>query len=123
MRGNDHPCAWTGRRKSEIREIKEGPARSCLGMGRLLIWRLGQASLYRLQIEQIVVLASHDVGESSQISNNRAIAILPVQADHRLAQKNGLRLYIGADRAFRLSQFAPVIAVACPAVPEKVPTH
>ena len=49
-------------------------------MGGLLIRGLSQTSLYRLQIKEIIVFAPHHIGEPSQIYDNRAIPILPVQA-------------------------------------------
>ncbi len=55
-------------------------------MGGLLIRWLGQASLHLRQIEQVIILAPHDVGKSSQVGENGSIAILPIQTDHRLAE-------------------------------------
>lgn len=88
-------------------------------MGGLLIRGLSQTSLYRLQIKEIIVFAPHHIGEPSQICDNRAIPILPVQADHSLAQWNSLRLHIDAHRAFRLSQLSPIITVARLSMPRK----
>jgi len=88
-------------------------------MGGLLIRGLSQTSLYRLQIKEIIVFAPHHIGEPSQICDNRAIPILPVQAYHSLAQWNSLRLQIDAHRAFRLSQLSPIITVARLSMPQK----
>ena len=72
-------------------------------MGDLLIRWLGQANLHRLQIEEIIVLAPHDVSQPSQICDNRAIAILTIQTYHGLAQWNRLCVHIRADRASPLA--------------------
>jgi hypothetical protein len=84
--GNDDPCAWTGWRKPEVREVKECPTGSRFRVDRLLVRWLGQAGLHLWQIEEIIVLAPHDVSESRQIRDNRSIAILPVQTHHGLVQ-------------------------------------
>src|SRR5579875_1805505 len=88
-------------------------------MGGLLIRRLSQASLHLRKIEEIIILAPHDVGEFGQISDNRAIAILAIQADHGLTRLEGLGLQICADRFHRLPQFSSVIAVARTRRPRK----
>lgn len=85
-------------------------------MGGLLIRWLGQASLHLRQIEQVIILAPHDVGKTDQVGENGTIAILPIQADHRLAQ--------GKSESFhRLPQLSSVIAVPAPDTPENVPSH
>src|SRR5437016_2104153 len=61
MCGDDHSCARSRRGQEEIRTIKEGAAGSSLGMSGLLVWALGKTGLHLLQIEEIVVLAAHDV--------------------------------------------------------------
>ena len=83
-------------------------------MRRLLVRWLGQAGLHLWPIEEIIVLAAHDVSQSSQIGHNRSIAILSIQAHQGLAQWNSLCFHIGADRLDRLAQFSEVFAVACP---------
>ncbi len=78
MRRDDHPCARSSRSQQQIRAVKERATRSRFGMGGLLVWGLGQAGLHLRKIEQIIVLASHDVGQSSQICDNGPIAILAI---------------------------------------------
>ena len=78
MRSDDHSCAWSGRRKTQSRKVKECPAGSRFGVGDLLIRWLGQASLHLRQVEEIVILASHHIGQSSQICHNGPIAILAI---------------------------------------------
>ena len=114
MRGDDDPCAGPCRSQLQIRAVKEGARGSCFRMRRLLVRWLGQAGLHLWQIEEIIVLAAHDVSQSSQIGHNRSIAILSIQAHQGLAQWNSLCFHIGADRLDRLAQFSEVFAVACP---------
>jgi hypothetical protein len=83
-------------------------------MGGLLIRGLGQARLHLRQIEEIIVLAPHDVGKSGQICDNGPIAILPIQADHRLTRLERLGLQIRADHLHRLPQLSCVGYFAYP---------
>ena len=119
VRCDDHPYAWSCRGQKQIRAVKERTAGSCFWMDRVLVRRLSQADLHLEKIEEIVVLAPHDVGESGEIRDNRAIAILAIQSHHGLAQWNGLRFHVRADRLDRLPQFSAIVAVACPRCPGK----
>jgi hypothetical protein len=71
-------------------------------MGRLLIWWQGQAGLHLWQIEEIIVLAPHNIRQSRQIRENGSIAILSIQSDYRLTNMERLGLQIGADCLHRL---------------------
>jgi len=117
--GNDDPCAWSCWRKQEIRKVKEGPTGSCFRMGDLLIRRLSQASLHLREVEEIIILAPHDGGESSQVGDNRAVAILAVQPDHGLAQRKRLSFHIPTECPHRLPQFSSILAVARARCPRK----
>src|SRR5713101_5404681 len=119
MGRNDDTRAQSGWSQEQIRAVKERTAGSCFWMDRVLVRRLSQADLHLEKIEEIVVLAPHDVGESGEIRDNRAIAILAIQSHHGLAQWNGLRFHVRADRLDRLPQFSEIVAVACPRCPAK----
>ena len=82
MRGDNDPCARSCRGKTQIRTVKEAATGSRFGVRGLLVGWLGQAGLHFLQIEEIIVLAAHDVSQSSQICDNGSIAILSIQAHH-----------------------------------------
>ncbi len=47
---------------------------------------LDQTGLYQRKIEEIVVFASHDVGESGQIGDNGSVAILTIESHHGPAE-------------------------------------
>src|SRR5260221_2698660 len=114
MSSDDHPCTRSCRGQKEIGAIKERAIRSRFGMCGLLVWGLDQAGLHLLQIEEIIVLAPHEVSESRQIRDNGTIAILTIESYHGLAQGNRLRLHIRADRLHGLPQLTAIIAVARP---------
>jgi hypothetical protein len=78
MRGDDDPSAWSCRGQKQIRAVKERSAGSCFGVGGLLVRWQGQAGLHLRELEEIIVLAAHDVGHSSQIGQNGPIAILAI---------------------------------------------
>src|SRR6266581_2980073 len=112
MRRDDHPCARSCRSQKQIRAVKERATRSRFGMGGLLVWWLGQAGLHLRKIEEIIVLASHDVGQASQICDNGTIAILAIQSRHGLAKLHRLRFHIRADRLHGLPEFSAIFTVA-----------
>jgi len=58
---NDDPASGACWSKKDIRTIEEGTLGSRFGMGRLLIRGQGQASLDLWQIEEIIVLATHNI--------------------------------------------------------------
>lgn len=68
------------------------------------------------QIEEIIILASHNVG---QIGENGSIAILPIQTDHRPAQGKSLSFHIPTDHLYSLPQLSPVLAVTFARCPGK----
>ena len=68
--------------QGKIQAIEEGAARSTLGMGGLLIWRLPQPGLNSRQIEQAIVFSAYDhphpTGE--QLRQRSSIPIQSIQA-------------------------------------------
>src|SRR5205823_6147498 len=97
MRGNNNPCTRPCRSQLQIRAVKEAATGSCFRMRRLLVRWLGQAGLHLWPIEEIIVLAAHEVRQPRQIGDNSSITILSVQAHQGLTQGNTVGLHIGAD--------------------------
>src|SRR2546421_4997875 len=76
------PVALTCRvGKSKSARCVPGASVSGLVIGRSLETRLNG-----WQVEQMVILAAHDVGQPRAIEDNGSIAIVSIQPDHRLVQ-------------------------------------
>nr|BBH86405.1 hypothetical protein KTC_11560 [Thermosporothrix sp. COM3] len=59
-----------------------------LWMSRLLVCGLGKTSLHLWQIEEIIVLASHDIGKPGQVCDDGTVAILTIQSHRSPTQGN-----------------------------------
>jgi len=75
---------------------------------RLFRWQ-GETGLH---LEEIVVLASHHVAQSSSICDNGSMAILAIQTHHRLAERNRLGFHIRIDHLNSAVQLPAGIAEA-----------
>src|SRR5450759_1653492 len=64
-------------------------------MGGSSIRRLFEPGLNLRKSQEMVVLASHDVGQTGQISDNSSIAIVSIQPDDHLTKRHRLRLCRG----------------------------
>src|SRR6266699_7151393 len=78
-------------------------------MGRRLFRWQGETGLH---LEEIVVLASHHVAQSSSICDNGSMAILAIQTHHRLAERNRLGFHIRIDHLNSAVQLPAGIAEA-----------
>ena len=85
MRCHNHSAALTCCCHHQIRNIEQRSPSPGFRMSGLSIRRLVEPCLNLRKIEQMIVLASHDVGQSRQIGDNGSIAILSIQPDDHLA--------------------------------------
>ncbi len=114
MRCDDHACSRSCRCEGDIRTIEEGAAGTCFRMGRLAVRRPAKTGLHRLQIEQMIIPPSHDPGQESKVGNHGSVAILSIQAHHRLREGKVMGLQIRTDDRDGAPELATVIAIACP---------
>ena len=73
----------------QIGNIEQRTLGSRFRVCRLSIRRCFEPSLNLRKIEQMIVFASHDVGQSCQIGDNGSIAILSIQPDDHLTWLSG----------------------------------
>ncbi len=97
MGGHNDAARRARRSHVQPRKIEERALGPAFRMRGLSIGRGEQASLDGFLIQQMIVLATHDVGESRQICHDCPIAKLAIQTYHSVAQWNVLGFHIGAD--------------------------
>ena len=94
-------------------EIEEGTMGSRFWVRCVLIRWQGQASLDLLQVEQIVILPTHDISQphSIQVLGNGSVAIQPIQSHNGTIQREMPMDLIAGDDLCSSQELAPVISI------------
>ncbi len=68
------------RAESQARAVVEGAADPAFGMREVLVCWQVQTSLHVRSLQDLIVFATHDIGQSCQVGEDGSRAILPIQA-------------------------------------------
>jgi hypothetical protein len=79
MGGNHNPAWLLLRTQSQVWTIVERSYDPALRMGEVLIGRQVQTGLHLRMLEQVIVFAAHDAGQSCKIREDDPIAVLAIQ--------------------------------------------
>ncbi len=111
--GRDHdPAGFLRRAESQVRAVVEGAADPAFGMREVLVFWQVQTSLHVRSLQDLIVFATHNIGQSCQVGEDGSRAILPIQAQQGMLFGVVVRLEVALDGRYCPTQLGPVLPVA-----------